>query len=58
MYETFFNLRERPFELTPNPKFLLLTARHAEALSNLEYGMVTKKAMTLLLERLVPGKRR
>jgi general secretion pathway protein A len=56
MYETFFNLRERPFELTPNPKFLLLTARHAEALSNLEYGMVTKKAMTLLLGEAGTGK--
>jgi len=31
MYEEFFGLRERPFELTANPRFLVLTAHHREA---------------------------
>ena len=30
---------ELPFELTPNPKYLYLTPKHREALSNLEYGL-------------------
>ena len=30
MYEQFFGLRERPFDLTPNPRFLCLTERHRE----------------------------
>ena len=34
MYEAFYGLRERPFELTPNPRFLLMTPRHREALSD------------------------
>lgn len=56
MYESFFGLQERPFELAPNPKFLLLTTRHAEALSNLEYGITGRKGMTLLLGEAGTGK--
>ena len=41
MYEAFYGLRERAFELTPNPRFLLMTARHREALSTLEYGLAS-----------------
>ena len=40
MYQRFYGLRELPFELTPNPKYLFLTPRHREALSNLQYGSV------------------
>ena len=39
MYQPYYGLREAPFELTPNPKFLFLTPRHREALSNLHYGL-------------------
>ena len=39
MYEQFFGLNERPFDLTPNPKYLFLTPSHREALSNLKYGI-------------------
>ena len=56
MYEAFFGLRERPFELAPNPRFLLLTARHSEALSNLEYGITGRKGLTLLLGEAGTGK--
>lgn len=56
MYEAFFGLRERPFELAPNPRFLLLTSSHAEALSNLEYGITGKKGITVLLGEAGTGK--
>lgn len=56
MYETFFGLSERPFELAPNPRFLLLTPRHAEALSNLEYGVTGRKGITVLLGEAGTGK--
>ena len=36
MYEAFFELSARPFDLTPSPKFLVLTDSHREALRNLE----------------------
>ena len=49
MYERFFNLRERPFDLTPNPRFLVMTDGHREALSNLEYAIAARKGIALLL---------
>jgi general secretion pathway protein A len=56
MYESFFGLRERPFDLTPNPRFLVLTDVHREALSNLEYGISSRKGITLLLGEAGSGK--
>jgi general secretion pathway protein A len=56
MYTSFFGLREPPFELTANPRFLYFTAGHREALSNLEYGLSTAKPVTLLLGDAGTGK--
>jgi general secretion pathway protein A len=56
MYETFYGFRERPFELTPNPRFLLLTGKHREALSNLEYGLMSRRGLTLLIGEAGTGK--
>ena len=56
MYEAFYGLSEAPFELTANPKFLLLTSRHREALSNVRYGMTGRKGLTLLLGDAGTGK--
>jgi general secretion pathway protein A len=56
MYEQFFGLRERPFDLTPNPRFLVLTPQHREALSNLHYGIMGRKGITLLIGEAGTGK--
>ena len=56
MYENFFGLRERPFDLTPNPRFLLLTPKHREALSNLEFGIASRKGMVVLIGEAGTGK--
>jgi general secretion pathway protein A len=56
MYETFYGLRERPFDLVPNPKFLFLAGRQREALSNLRYGLTTARGLTLLLGEAGTGK--
>jgi general secretion pathway protein A len=56
MYEAFYGLRERPFELTPNPRFLLMTARHREALSTLEYGLGGRTGISLLIGEAGTGK--
>jgi len=56
MYQNFFGLRELPFDLTPNPRFLYLTASHREALSNLEYGLSSAKPLTLLIGEAGTGK--
>jgi general secretion pathway protein A len=56
MYVQFYGLRERPFDLTPNPKYLYLTGGHREALSNLQYGITGRKGMTLLIGEAGTGK--
>ena len=56
MYESFYGLRERPFELLPNPKFLYLTARQREALSNLQYGLTAARGLTVLVGEAGTGK--
>ena len=56
MYQRFYGLREPPFELTSNPRFLYLTARHREALSNLQYGLSSARAVTLLVGEAGTGK--
>jgi general secretion pathway protein A len=39
MYLEHFNLTERPFSITPDPRFLYMSARHREALAHLLYGL-------------------
>ena len=56
MYEAFYGLRERPFDLTPNPRFLLMTARHREALTTLEYGLTARTGIALLVGEAGTGK--
>jgi general secretion pathway protein A len=56
MYEHFYGLRERPFDLSSNLRYLLLTPAHQEALSNLEYGISTSNGITLLLGEAGTGK--
>ena len=56
MYEAFFGLRERPFDLNPNPRFLLMTPSHREALANLQYGLTARKGLTVLVGEAGSGK--
>src|SRR5687768_8087622 len=56
MYESFFGFRERPFDLSPDPHYLVLTPAHREALSNLEYAIASQKGVTLLVGEAGTGK--
>jgi type II secretory pathway predicted ATPase ExeA len=56
MYSSFYGLRELPFELTPNPRFLFTTPHHQEALSNLQFGLSTGKPLTVLIGEAGTGK--
>jgi general secretion pathway protein A len=56
MYERFYGLEERPFDLTPNPRYLFLTAKHREGLSHLHYGVSGSKGITLLIGDAGTGK--
>ena len=56
MYEAYFGLDERPFELTPNPRFLYMTAPHREALTTLEYGLSGRTGIAVLIGEAGTGK--
>ena len=56
MYLSYYGLRERPFDLTPNPRFVLLTPRHDEALSMLQYGVESRKGIVVLTGEAGTGK--
>jgi len=56
MYENFYALQERPFDLTANPRFLLLTGKHREALRNLQYGLTSRRGLTVLVGEAGTGK--
>lgn len=56
MYEAYFGLRECPFDLTPNPRFLFMTPGHREALSTIQYGIAGRKGVTLLVGPAGTGK--
>ena len=49
MYERYYGLQERPFDLSPNPRFLCFTPQHREALVHLEYGLAGRPGVTVLL---------
>src|SRR5262249_58536595 len=56
MYLSFYGLHERPFKLTSNPRYLLLTQAHAEALSAIEYGLTSRVGLILLTGEAGTGK--
>jgi len=56
MYEAFFGLQERPFDLTPDPRFLFMTAGHREALTTIQYGISGRKGITMLIGPAGTGK--
>jgi general secretion pathway protein A len=56
MYEAFYNFRERPFSLTPDPRYLFLSERHREALAHLLYGIRQRCGFVLLTGEVGTGK--
>jgi general secretion pathway protein A len=56
MYKTFFDLTRNPFELTPDPAFLLPTRRHNEALAALYYCVRRHKGFVVLTGEVGTGK--
>lgn len=56
MYEQFYGLKERPFDLSPNPRFLFLTRQHREALTHLRYGLAARPGLTVLVGEAGTGK--
>jgi general secretion pathway protein A len=56
MYCEFYQLSERPFNVTPDPKFLYLNARYREAIASLNYGITQRKGFITLIGEAGTGK--
>jgi len=56
MYEDFYGLREKPFNLTPDPRFLFLSESHRGALEHLIYGITQKEGFMLITGDVGTGK--
>ena len=56
MYKTFFGLRENPFNVNPDPRYLFLTRQTREALACLIYGVLNRKGFILLTGEVGTGK--
>lgn len=56
MYEAFYGLREKPFNLTPDPKFLFLSEKHKEAFAHLLYGIKNRSGFVMLSGEIGTGK--
>ena len=56
MYKSFFGLTEKPFAITPDPRYLYLSERHAEALAHLAYGIAEAGGFIQLTGEVGTGK--
>lgn len=56
MYTAFFGLNEKPFSITPNPRYLYMSERHTEALAHLIYGIKDSGGFIQLTGEVGTGK--
>ena len=56
MYKNFYGLKENPFNVNPDPRFLFLTQQIEEALTGLMYGIQTRKGFITLTGEVGTGK--
>jgi type II secretory pathway predicted ATPase ExeA len=56
MYKSFFGLKETPFRVNPDPRYLYLTSEIKEALAGLKYGIKTRKGFVTLIGEVGTGK--
>jgi len=56
MYTDFFGLHEKPFSITPDPRYLFMSERHGEALAHLVYGVTESGGFIQLTGEVGTGK--
>jgi type II secretory pathway predicted ATPase ExeA len=56
MYTSYYNLIEKPFQISTDPRFLWLGEKHKEALATLKYGVMNEKGFLLLTGAAGTGK--
>ncbi len=56
MYTSFFGLNEKPFTITPDPRYLFMSERHGEGLAHLVYGVTESGGFIQLTGEVGTGK--
>src|SRR3954467_7328429 len=56
MYTHYFSLKQAPFSIAPNPRYLFMSERHREALAHLLYGVGSGGGFVLLTGEIGAGK--
>ena len=56
MYAEFYGLKELPFALTPDPRFIYFTPCHTEVMANLHYGIESGKGLVVVTGEVGTGK--
>ncbi len=56
VYNSYFGLTEAPFNITPDPGFLYMSASHREALAQLTYGISARRGFVVLTGEVGTGK--
>jgi general secretion pathway protein A len=56
MYEAYFQLKEKPFSISPDPRFIYLTAQHQEALAKVEYAISQRMGVSAIYGDIGAGK--
>jgi general secretion pathway protein A len=56
MYEAYYGLSERPFNLTPDPRYLYLSNKHKEAFAHLMYGIRNNSGFVMVSGEIGTGK--
>ena len=56
MYAEFYGLKESPFALTPDPRYLYFTPSHTEVMANLHYGIESGKGLIVVTGEVGTGK--
>ncbi|MFN2454924.1 MAG: ExeA family protein [Pyrinomonadaceae bacterium] len=56
MYKEFYGLKELPFALTPDPRFIYFTPSHTEVMANLHYGIESGKGLVVVTGEVGTGK--
>jgi len=56
MYEAFYGLREKPFNLTPDPRYLYLSEKHKEAFAHLLFGIKNRSGFVMVTGEIGTGK--
>ena len=56
MYQAYFGLKELPFRISPDPRFIYLTSQHQEVLAKCQYSVAEKMGIAAIFGTIGSGK--